>query len=157
MVEARGRAAMATGALALVVAGALTAAGTRPVAPPPSLLLDGVVVLARDGEPVVAAVPPWSGAAYAESSRVPAADRRLAARGLAVAQRAWLESGALPGRGGPWEEMVSGALLDLHVLDGATFTQKLETPAGEFALEFSKPGAAPFTARWTLDSAPAWA
>lgn len=38
MVEARGRAAMATGALALVVAGALTAAGTRPVAPPPSLL-----------------------------------------------------------------------------------------------------------------------
>lgn len=122
MVEARGRAAMATGALALVVAGALTAAGTRPVAPPPSLLLDGVVVLARDGEPVVAAVPPWSGAAYAESSRVPAADRRLAARGLAVAQRAWLESGALPGRGGPWEEMVSGALLDLHVLDGATFT-----------------------------------
>ncbi len=45
-----------------------------------------------------------------------------AARGLAVAQRAWLESGALPGGGGPWEEMVSGALLDLHVLDGATFT-----------------------------------
>ena len=45
----------------------------------------------------------------------------------------------------------------LGKLDGATFTQKLETPPGEFALEFSKPGAAPLTARWTLTTAPVWA
>ncbi len=31
---------------------------------------------------------------------------------------------------------------------------KLETPAGEYALEFTKPGASPVTARWTLSTAP---
>ena len=36
----------------------------------------------------------------------------------------------------------------------ATFTKKLETPPGEFALEFARPGAAPVVARWTLATAP---
>ena len=42
----------------------------------------------------------------------------------------------------------------LERLGDATFTRKLETPAGEFALEFSRPGAAPLVARWTLSTAP---
>lgn len=45
----------------------------------------------------------------------------------------------------------------LENLAGATFAKKLATPAGEFALEFSRPGAAPLTARWTRTTAPAWA
>jgi hypothetical protein len=122
MVEFRRAAAAAAAVLALVATGSLMAADARPVAPPPSLLLDGVVVLVRDGTPVVAAVPPGSGLAYAGSSRVPAADTRLAARGVAATQSAWLESGTVPGRGGPWEDMATGALLDIHTLTGATFT-----------------------------------
>ena len=46
------------------------------------------------------------------------------------------------------------AALLLQKLSGAAFARKLETPPGEFALEFSKPGAAPFAARWTLSAAP---
>ena len=42
----------------------------------------------------------------------------------------------------------------LQKLDGASFARKLETPAGEFALEFTQPGAAPLTARWTRSSPP---
>ncbi len=122
MVEFRRAAAGAAAVLTVVAAGLLTGAGARPVAPPPSLLLDGVVLLVRDGTPVVAAVPPGSAMAYAGSSRVPAADTRLAARGVAAAQSAWLESGTVPGRGGPWEDMATGALLDIHTLTGATFT-----------------------------------
>lgn len=45
----------------------------------------------------------------------------------------------------------------LQKLDGATFTQKLETPPGEFALEFTKPDGVPLTARWTLSTAPKFA
>ncbi|NCD20710.1 MAG: glycoside hydrolase family 15 [Actinobacteria bacterium] len=122
MVDFRRAAAGAAAVLTVVAAGLLTAAGARPVAPPPSLLLDGVAVLVRDGTPVVAAVPPGSAMAYAGSSRVPAADTRLAARGVAAAQSAWLEYGTVPGRGGPWEDMATGALLDIHTLTGATFT-----------------------------------
>jgi hypothetical protein len=42
----------------------------------------------------------------------------------------------------------------LEKLAGATFSRKLDTPPGEFALEFSRPAAAPLTVRWTLASAP---
>ena len=42
----------------------------------------------------------------------------------------------------------------LQKLSGAVFARRLETPPGEFALEFSKPGAAPLAARWTLSTAP---
>ena len=45
----------------------------------------------------------------------------------------------------------------LEKLDGAAFARKLETPGGEFALEFSRPGAAPLTVCWTLSSAPEYA
>ena len=45
----------------------------------------------------------------------------------------------------------------LEKLDGAVFARKLETPGGEFALEFSRPGAAPLTVCWTLSSAPEYA
>jgi hypothetical protein len=42
----------------------------------------------------------------------------------------------------------------LQKLAGATFVQKQATPAGEFALEFTQPGTAALTARWTLATAP---
>lgn len=42
----------------------------------------------------------------------------------------------------------------LQKLDGATFAKKLETPPGAFALEFTRPGAPPLVARWTLSTAP---
>ncbi|HAL92787.1 MAG TPA: hypothetical protein DCM68_07170 [Verrucomicrobia bacterium] len=41
-------------------------------------------------------------------------------------------------------------------LDGATFAKKLETPPGEFALQFTKPDGSPLAARWSLSSAPAF-
>lgn len=42
----------------------------------------------------------------------------------------------------------------LEKLGDATFENKLATPPGEFALEFTRPGAAPVVARWTMASAP---
>ena len=42
----------------------------------------------------------------------------------------------------------------LEKLSGATFAKKLAAPAGEFALEFARPGAAPVVARWNLAGAP---
>ena len=42
----------------------------------------------------------------------------------------------------------------LEKLAGTAFSRKLETPPGEFALEFTRPGAAPLVARWTLATAP---
>ncbi len=42
----------------------------------------------------------------------------------------------------------------LATLAGGTFTRRLETPEGENALEFSRPGHTPVTVRWTLDTAP---
>ena len=42
----------------------------------------------------------------------------------------------------------------LEKLGDATFSKKLETPPGEFALEFTRTGAAPVVARWTLATAP---
>ena len=44
----------------------------------------------------------------------------------------------------------------LETLAGATFSKKLETPPGEFALEFSGPRG-PLTARWTRSTPPAYA
>ena len=42
----------------------------------------------------------------------------------------------------------------LQRLAGAVFANKPETPPGEFALEFNRPGGAAFAARWTLSSPP---
>lgn len=42
----------------------------------------------------------------------------------------------------------------LRTLGNAAFERKPETPEGEFALEFSRPGASPLTARWTLTTPP---
>jgi hypothetical protein len=44
----------------------------------------------------------------------------------------------------------------LQKLDGATFAKKLEAPAGEFALEFTRPAGPAITTRWTLSTAPAY-
>ena len=42
----------------------------------------------------------------------------------------------------------------LEKLDAAVFTRKLDTPPGEFALEFTRTDAAPVTVRWSLDRGP---
>jgi len=44
------------------------------------------------------------------------------AEDLATSSRAWLDAGTVPGKGGPYEDMVTGALLDMHALqvDGAS-------------------------------------
>ncbi len=42
----------------------------------------------------------------------------------------------------------------LQKLSGATFTQKLPSPPGEFALQFTHPTSPPLTARWTLSTPP---
>lgn len=42
----------------------------------------------------------------------------------------------------------------LQKLAGTSFAKKLETPPGEFALEFTRPGGTSITARWTLATAP---
>lgn len=97
----------------------LVAADRREVAPPPSLLLDGVVLESRDGVGVVSAVAPGAALAYAPRSRV--ADDDAAGARLAREQSRWLRAGRVPGSGS-WEDMVSGALLDIHTLTGATFS-----------------------------------
>lgn len=102
------------------------------------LYLDGVHVRA-DG--TLAAVPAREAAAYLPGSRVLAsAGDDPAAAALAEEQRTWLASGTVPGRGTPYEDLVRGALLDLHVLTGATFWQDGRTQA-------TVPGAA--VAGWT--------
>jgi tRNA A-37 threonylcarbamoyl transferase component Bud32 len=72
---------------------------------------------------------------------------RLAARGFGLVDEA--DSAA-------WRPRPAFFALQqlLQQLAGATFTTKLETPAGEFALEFSRPGGAPLAVRWTLATAP---
>lgn len=101
---------------ALVVGTVVIQASRPPRTAPPSLLLDGV---ARDHTGALLAVPAGTRAAYLPGSRVldpatPAAAE--AAEAAAEADRAWLAAGSLPGRGGPYEEMVAGALLDLRTL-----------------------------------------
>ncbi|MHB1290075.1 glycoside hydrolase family 15 protein [Georgenia sp.] len=100
------------------------------------LYLDGVHVRA-DG--TLAAVPARERAEYLPGSRV-LETSDPAALALAQEQREWLASGSVPGRGTPYEELAEGALLDLHVLTGATFWADGRTQATE-------PGAA--VAGWT--------
>lgn len=102
------------------------------------LYLDGVHVQA-DG--TVADVTARRPAEYLPGSRVLASaanDPDAVAR--AEAQRAWLASGTVPGAGTPYEELVTGALLDIHTLTGATFEEDGRTTR-------SAPGAA--VAGWT--------
>lgn len=78
-----------------------------------ALYLEGV---ARAADGSLTAVPP--GTHYLPDSRVV----DPAAADVAAADRAWLAAGTVPGRGGPFEDMVRGALLDLRALtlaDGA--------------------------------------
>jgi len=83
------------------------------------LYLDGVHVRA-DGS--VAEVPPNRPVEYLPGSRVLASDADDPdASAIAEEHRAWLAGGTVPGAGTPYEEMVRGALLDIHVLTGATF------------------------------------
>lgn len=103
------------------------------------LYLDGVHVRA-DGK--VAAVPARERADYLPGSRVLAGDDP-ATLGLAEEHRAWLASGTVPGAGTRYEDLVEDALLDLHVLTGATFWTDGRT-------QTAAPGAAVagFTDRW---------
>ncbi|MFH5824880.1 glycoside hydrolase family 15 [Georgenia sp. AZ-5] len=84
-----------------------------------ALYLDGVHLQA-DG--TVADVPAHQPAAYLPGSRVLAAAAGAPdAVALAEEQRAWLAAGTVPGEGTRYEELVTGALLDLRTLTGATF------------------------------------
>lgn len=73
------------------------------------LYLDGV---ARRADGTVTALPAWSGVTYLPGSRV----IDPLALDAAAADRAWLAAGTVPGAGGPYAEMVEGALLDLRTL-----------------------------------------
>ncbi|HPY61520.1 MAG TPA: hypothetical protein PLJ22_00060, partial [Kiritimatiellia bacterium] len=42
----------------------------------------------------------------------------------------------------------------LAQLDGATFGRRLDTPPGDYALEFTRPAAPPLTVRWSPATAP---
>ncbi len=104
-------ASLAVAGLVVVV---LTVTPAAPAASPPAhpavaLYLDGI---ARDASGAVIALPSWSGATYLPGSRVidPLAQE------AAAADRAWLAAGTIPGAGGPYEEMITGALLDLRAL-----------------------------------------
>ncbi|MPV38079.1 glycoside hydrolase family 15 protein [Georgenia subflava] len=85
------------------------------------LYLDGVHLQA-DGS--VSDVPAREQAEYLPGSRVLAADADdPRAVELAEAQRAWLAAGEVPGAGTAYEDLVTGALLDIHTLTGATFEE----------------------------------
>lgn len=95
----------------MVVALALTSTGTAwaPRASVPRLYLDGV---ARDASGTLVAIPAGTRAAYLPRTRV----IDPGAVGVAAADRAWLAAGTVPGSGGPWADMVEGALLDIRAL-----------------------------------------
>ncbi|MGO1739520.1 MAG: hypothetical protein ACTHYM_11010 [Actinomycetaceae bacterium] len=83
-----------------------------------ALYLDGVGTGA-DG--LVRALPAGRDAEYFHGSRVVVPDDEADlpdARLQAGRERGWLLAGDVPGAGTPWEEMVRGALLDLHALQG---------------------------------------
>lgn len=83
------------------------------------LYLDGVH-LQPDG--TVADVRAHEAARYLPGSRVLATHAGDAdAEALAQAQRDWLAEGTVPGEGTGYEELVTGALLDIRTLTGAAF------------------------------------
>ncbi len=101
--------ALALAGLAALAVSPATQAARAPAHPVVDLYLDGV---ARDATGAVVVVPAWSGVTYLPGSRVidPLAQE------AAAADRAWLAAGTVPGSGGPFEDMVAGALLDLRAL-----------------------------------------
>ncbi|WP_127571476.1 glycoside hydrolase family 15 [Georgenia faecalis] len=87
------------------------------------LYLDGVHVR-PDG--TVGHLPAGSAAQYQPDSRVLAEDDDPRALAIAAEQRAWLAEGTVPGAGTAYEDLVTGALLDIRTLTGATFTAGAE-------------------------------
>lgn len=77
------------------------------------LYLDGVHVT---GDGRLEAVPAGIAAEYLPGTRVLASADRADA--VAAEHQAWLAAGDVPGRGTEYEELVEGALLDLHALAG---------------------------------------
>lgn len=78
--------------------------------------------VALDASGKVVAVPTGSTPLYYSGTRV-LDDGSAASQRLADAQRAWLAAGTVPGADGPYADMVTDALLDLHTLqldDGAS-------------------------------------
>lgn len=82
------------------------------------LYLDGIGV--ADGE--VVPLPAGADADFLDGTRVLVPGEDASTQEIARAQRtadaanAWLDSGTVPGQGGPFEDMARGALLDLHAL-----------------------------------------
>lgn len=100
-----------------VLAGALVAFGvTGPREVHVDLYAEGVVLTAGGPQLVPAGEVPD----VHPGTRVAADPASGADEALAAEQRAWLAAGSVPGSGGPYEDMVTDALLDLRtlVLDG---------------------------------------
>ncbi|SJM49560.1 glycoside hydrolase 15-related [Actinomycetales bacterium JB111] len=114
-----------------------------------ALYLDG---LATGPDQAVTALPPGAAAEYLPGSRVPVpspdtdVDEAAAAHAAAAAERDWLASGTVPGAGTQWEDMVTGALLDIHALQGGR--------GGSGAAESTAPGAV--LAAWRTQWQYAW-
>lgn len=119
----------ASAAAVLVATTGLVAFDARPVTPAQTLLLDGVAVVPSAGGAVVHAVPAGSTRPYFPGTRVPLSPE-LDALQLAGEQRTWLAAGTVPGSAGPWEEMVTCALLDIHSLGAATFPTGVPASSG---------------------------
>lgn len=93
-------------------------------------LLAEVIAIAPDGsrlpiapgtDPSVIEFHPGTRVLTADSAAVlnrttVTAEDAAASAELAAEQREWIESGTIPGAGGPYEEMVETALLDIHTL-----------------------------------------
>jgi glucoamylase len=76
-------------------------------------LLSAVVGISADGQRV--AVPVGSSVRFFPGTRV-IESHSVKSAALAAEQRRWLASGTIPGKGGPDQDMVSSALLDMHTL-----------------------------------------
>ncbi|WP_158609663.1 glycoside hydrolase family 15 [Cellulomonas triticagri] len=102
-----------------VLAGALVSVGvTGPHHAHVDLYAEGVVLTPAGPESVAAGATPD----LHPGTRVAADPSSSADDDLAAGQRAWLASGTVPGAGGPYQDLVTDALLDLRTLvldDGA--------------------------------------
>ncbi|HYQ73761.1 glycoside hydrolase family 15 [Cellulomonas sp.] len=106
------RPAVAAVVLATLAAGLIAWGGTGPRTRTIDLYSEGVVATPSGPELVPAGAEPL----LHEGTRVEIDPATTADDDLAAEQRAWLAAGTVPGADGPYADMVTDALLDLHTL-----------------------------------------